>query len=119
MGGPGTGLSSGQVPSGTPADPQYKYSTPMPPGIASPDRVETRLGTLKFVRRVPFDGGKNYRLACRRRYRCDLRDRRRSDDARGDHDSIGTSTLLDRSTLDTSVRRGPEFPLDKEDQSHE
>lgn len=29
----------------------YKYSTPFPPGIASPDKVETRLGTLKF-----FDG---------------------------------------------------------------
>src|SRR5438552_14831929 len=31
--------------------PEYKYSTPLPPGIASPDTVETRLGTLKF-----FDG---------------------------------------------------------------
>lgn len=30
---------------------QYKMQTPIPPGIASPDRVETRLGTLKF-----FDG---------------------------------------------------------------
>jgi len=29
----------------------YKYSTPIPPGIASPDTVETRLGTLRF-----FDG---------------------------------------------------------------
>ena len=29
----------------------YKYSTPTPPGIASPDKVETRLGTLSF-----FDG---------------------------------------------------------------
>ena len=30
---------------------QYKMQTPIPPGIASPDKVETRLGTLKF-----FDG---------------------------------------------------------------
>ena len=30
---------------------QYKMTTPMPPGIASPDKVESRLGTLKF-----FDG---------------------------------------------------------------
>ena len=30
---------------------EYKMSTPTPPGIASPDKVETRLGTLKF-----FDG---------------------------------------------------------------
>jgi hypothetical protein len=29
----------------------YKYATPTPPGIASPDTVETRLGTLRF-----FDG---------------------------------------------------------------
>jgi hypothetical protein len=36
---------------GPPADPTLKYSTPMPAGIASPDRVETRLGTLNF-----FDG---------------------------------------------------------------
>ena len=37
--------------SGPPADPQLKYSTPMPPGVASPSKVETRLGTLNF-----FDG---------------------------------------------------------------
>lgn len=29
----------------------YKMQTPIPPGIAAPDKVETRLGTLKF-----FDG---------------------------------------------------------------
>ena len=26
----------------------YKMTTPIPPGIASPDKVETRLGTLRF-----------------------------------------------------------------------
>jgi hypothetical protein len=36
---------------GPAADPQLKYSTPNPPGVYSPDKVETRLGTLNF-----FDG---------------------------------------------------------------
>ena len=40
-----------QMLDGPPADPQYKYSTPMPPGIVVPDSVDTRLGTLRF-----FDG---------------------------------------------------------------
>src|SRR5208283_1208951 len=31
--------------------PKMKMTTPIPPGIASPDKVETRLGTFKF-----FDG---------------------------------------------------------------
>lgn len=39
--------------SGPPADLQYKYSTPMPPGIASPDKAETRLGTLNFISGFP------------------------------------------------------------------
>jgi hypothetical protein len=46
---PGSGTA--QPLTGAPADPQYKYSTPMPPGVASPDKVETRFGTLNF-----FDG---------------------------------------------------------------
>jgi hypothetical protein len=33
------------------ANPKYKYSTPIPPGIAVPDSVDTRLGMLHF-----FDG---------------------------------------------------------------
>jgi len=37
--------------SGPNADPQLKYSTPMPPGVASPNKVDSRLGTLNF-----FDG---------------------------------------------------------------
>ncbi len=36
---------------GPPSDPKYKYSTQMPPGVDSPAKVETRLGTLHF-----FDG---------------------------------------------------------------
>jgi hypothetical protein len=46
---PGTGVA--QPLSGPPADAQYRYSTPVPPGVAAPDRVETRLGALTF-----FDG---------------------------------------------------------------
>jgi hypothetical protein len=34
---------------------QYKYSTAIPPGIAAPDQVETRLGTLKFFDGFPDD----------------------------------------------------------------
>lgn len=45
------GFSTGQSLTGAPASPEYKYSTPMPPGVASPDKVETRIGTLNF-----FDG---------------------------------------------------------------
>jgi hypothetical protein len=43
--------ASAQSLSGPPADARLKFSTPMPPGVASPDKVETRLGTLNF-----FDG---------------------------------------------------------------
>jgi len=38
---------------GPPANPQYKYSSPMPPGVATPDVVESRLGTLHFDGGVP------------------------------------------------------------------
>jgi hypothetical protein len=51
-----TGLLAGSVLSpalaqplvGPPADPNVKFSTPLPPGVYSPDKVETRLGTLNF-----------------------------------------------------------------------
>lgn len=42
---------SAQELTGSPAAPEYEYSTQMPPGVASPDKIETRLGTLNF-----FDG---------------------------------------------------------------
>jgi len=32
---------------------QYKYETPMPPGVVSPDTVETSFGTLRFFGGVP------------------------------------------------------------------
>jgi len=31
----------------------YQYTTPVPPGIAMPDKLDTRLGTLKFFDGVP------------------------------------------------------------------
>lgn len=45
----GTMKMAQAVQSAAPRD--YKYSTPMPPGVGSPDKVETRIGTLHF-----FDG---------------------------------------------------------------
>ena len=46
-------LAQQQTPAGPASPPatEYKMTTPMPPGIACPDKVETRLGTLNF-----FDG---------------------------------------------------------------
>ena len=38
---------------GRPANPKYEYSTPMPSGVAVPDEVKTRLGTLHFDGGVP------------------------------------------------------------------
>jgi hypothetical protein len=40
--------ASAQVLTGPPAVPNYKFSTASPPGVASPAKVETRLGTLHF-----------------------------------------------------------------------
>ncbi len=40
--------SRAQFLEGAPAAPNLKYSTPTPPGLAIPDKVETRFGTLKF-----------------------------------------------------------------------
>lgn len=43
--------SHAQPLAGAAAAPELKYSTPLPPGVASPAKVETRLGRLNF-----FDG---------------------------------------------------------------
>jgi len=43
--------TGGHLFSGVASASEYKMTTPIPPGIESPDKVETRLGTLKF-----FDG---------------------------------------------------------------
>lgn len=45
--------SNAQALSGPPANPQLKFSTPMPPDVAVPAQVETRLGTLRFDSGVP------------------------------------------------------------------
>jgi len=51
------GMSPGpvlaQMLTGAPAEPNIKYSTQMPPGVAAPAQVETRLGTLRFDSGVP------------------------------------------------------------------
>jgi hypothetical protein len=38
---------------GPPADPNLRYSTPTPPGVAVPPSLDTRLGTLRFEGGVP------------------------------------------------------------------
>ena len=51
--------------------PKMKYTTEIPPNVITPDRMETRLGTLKFVDGVPHRGngaeglGPPGLLACR------------------------------------------------------
>ncbi|MGE5945844.1 MAG: DUF1254 domain-containing protein [Betaproteobacteria bacterium] len=47
------GSGDAQMLSGPPADQQFKYSTPTPPGVAIPDQLETRLGTLRFFGGYP------------------------------------------------------------------
>jgi hypothetical protein len=42
------GHGSGQPLTGTPADAHYKYSTPIAPGIATPNKLETSIGTLNL-----------------------------------------------------------------------
>ncbi len=32
---------------------EYKMTTPIPPGIAAPDKIETRIGTLNFLDGFP------------------------------------------------------------------
>ncbi len=52
--GVGLGWTVSQAdPQKTVAPDKYKYSTQIPPGVASPDKVETRLGTLNFFDGVP------------------------------------------------------------------
>jgi hypothetical protein len=49
------GATSGiaQPLTGAPASPGFKFSTPMPPGVASPDTVDAPFGTLRFFDGVP------------------------------------------------------------------
>ena len=55
-GAPSEGSESGAVPSGaTSTPPRYKMTTSIPASITTPDRVETRLGTLAFSDGFPDD----------------------------------------------------------------
>ncbi|CAH2602545.1 conserved exported protein of unknown function [Rhodovastum atsumiense] len=38
---------------GAPAQPDLRFSTPLPPGVAAPPTLETRFGTLQFLDGVP------------------------------------------------------------------
>src|SRR5512137_1034951 len=49
----GSTAAMAQMLSGPPANPQYKNSTSMPPGVAMPDKLETSIGTLTFFDGVP------------------------------------------------------------------
>lgn len=53
-----SGDALAQALSGPPASPNLKYSTAMPPGVAAPDKIETRLGALEL-----FDGFPSARTA--------------------------------------------------------
>ncbi len=48
---PGPALA--QMLMGAPAEPNLKYSTPMPPGVVSPNTLETRFGKLNFFGGFP------------------------------------------------------------------
>ncbi|MBV8054924.1 MAG: DUF1254 domain-containing protein [Deltaproteobacteria bacterium] len=47
------GLSFGQALSGAPANTQLKFSTAMPSGVAAPDKIKTRFGTLHMFGGFP------------------------------------------------------------------
>jgi len=47
------GPCGAQTLTGAPTNPQYKYSTPMPKGVAIPDTINAPFGTLKFYDGVP------------------------------------------------------------------
>jgi hypothetical protein len=47
------GPARAQILDGPPSNPALKFSTQRPPGVYSPDKVETRLGTLKFTDGFP------------------------------------------------------------------
>ncbi len=53
------GAASAQPLTGAAAMPQYKYSTPQPPGVASPETVQTAFGTLYFSDGVPDQASTN------------------------------------------------------------
>jgi hypothetical protein len=51
----GLGTAVAESPAGVAASPGYQYSTPIAPGVAVPDRVETSIGTLNLKYGYPDD----------------------------------------------------------------
>ena len=47
--------ASAQLLTGTPPAPAFRFSTPIPPGVAAPATVETRFGTMRLFDGVPDD----------------------------------------------------------------
>ena len=47
--------SHAQEGTGLPVDPKFKYSTPIAPGVAVPDTIESSIGTLKLSHGYPDD----------------------------------------------------------------
>ena len=45
--------SFGQTPGGVPADSRFKFATPIAPGVAVPDRIESSIGTLNLSHGYP------------------------------------------------------------------
>ena len=43
-----SGGAFGQAPARAPANPQFKFSTPIAPGVAVPDKIESSIGTLNL-----------------------------------------------------------------------
>ena len=48
-----SGATLAQPLTGTPAPPVFKFTTPMPPGVLSPNSVDTRFGNLRLQGGVP------------------------------------------------------------------
>jgi hypothetical protein len=48
-----SGGAFGQAPAQAPAKPQFKFSTPIAPGVAVPDKIESSIGTLNLTYGYP------------------------------------------------------------------
>ncbi|MGB8239870.1 MAG: DUF1254 domain-containing protein, partial [Azonexus sp.] len=48
-----SGSAFGQAPAKAPVKPQFKFSTPIAPGVAVPDRIESSIGTLNLTHGYP------------------------------------------------------------------
>ena len=48
-----SGGAFGQAPAKAPVKPQFKFSTPIAPGVAVPDKIESSIGTLNRATAIP------------------------------------------------------------------